>query len=97
MKRTKKLHKIKKLPFWRDYVLAENRTSFLQAEEEYTHDKLIDFYAAPSGEEKEKCRKIVLDKRLVFLKKYIAGEVELKQYNETKETVFKMFYKWIKY
>lgn len=97
MKRTKKLRKIKKSLFWRDCVLRENRTSFLQAEEEYTHNELINFYAAPSGEEKERHRKIVLDKRLVFLKKYIAGEVELKEYNETTETVFEMFYKWIKY
>lgn len=94
MKRAKKAKTVKKPLFWLDHVPVEDRKDFLRAEEEYTREELTAFYAATSDEVRENNRQLVLNKRQIFLKKYMNNTIEIK--NSIELSIFQKFYKWIK-
>jgi len=62
---------------WYEVVPHEDKKLFLQTEHEYVYQEELLFYAASTDEEIEECREKVLNKRKIFLQKYINGEIQL--------------------
>jgi len=83
------------VPAWFDVVPHEEKKRFLQDEMEYTYPEISMFYKLEEGEEKEEFRKKILDKREIFLKKYMSGEIKLKPRVNT-ESLYDKFLKWVK-
>ncbi len=80
---------------WYDVVPFDDRKRFLQDEMEYVSSEMTMFYKLEDGEDKEVVRKIILNKREIFLKRYMNGEIQLKELMNT-ESPYDKFLKWVK-